>query len=96
MSEASAESELASAKAVCSDVLNERVRQFAKWGQQNHCLEIWALILGEEVGEVQKAILEFWTGKAPKHGIRSELIQVAAVAIATVEYLDRQQKDGEK
>lgn len=39
-------------------IYDERRRQDQKWGEQNHPDHIWALILGEEYGELQKAILE--------------------------------------
>lgn len=95
------------------DVLNERVRQDAKWGEQNHPsigwqakneprLEAvnwvqkgnerdvrdgklsWDNILLEEVYE---AIAE--TDEAR---IREELVQVAAVAVAWIECIDRRAK----
>lgn len=66
------------------DVLNERNKQDAKWGEQNHTPMKWLAILTEEVGEVAKAILE------GNHGeYRKELVQVAAVAVASIESLDR-------
>jgi NTP pyrophosphatase (non-canonical NTP hydrolase) len=52
--------------------------------EKNHCAPIWALILGEEVGEVNKAVLESGIG------VREELIQVAAVAVAWAEAIDRE------
>ena len=70
---------------VFKDVLNERVAQEAKWGQQDHVPPWYYLILAEEVGEVAKTILE---GKSV-YTIRTELIQVAAVAVAMVESMDR-------
>ena len=39
-------------------VMNERIRQEAKWGPQHHSKEKWLTILTEEVGEVARAILE--------------------------------------
>lgn len=36
----------------------ERDCQDAKWGMQRHSPEKWAAVLGEEVGEVCKAVLE--------------------------------------
>lgn len=66
------------------DVLNERNKQDAKWGVQNHTPMKWLAILTEEVGEVAKAIIE------GNHGdYRKELVQVAAVAVASIESLDR-------
>jgi hypothetical protein len=79
-------------------VLVERTAQDAKWGEQNHPLAHWMLILGEEVGEANKAVLELavlWrdtpsavTGKDVDR-VRDELVQVAAVAVAILEYMDR-------
>ncbi len=83
---------------VLQEVLQERLRQHAKWGQQNHAPEIWLMILGEEVGEATKAALEAWANDPVLYPrsrdqwlghYRRELIQVAAVAIAAVESLDR-------
>ncbi len=74
---------------VIEDVRLERYAQDQKFGVQNHANDFWALILGEEVGEVSKAILENqFYGTSESH-IRAELIQVAAVAIAIVECIDR-------
>jgi len=70
---------------VLSDVKKERDRQDEKWGVQNHAPAFWLVILGEEFGEVCKAILGL-----DSVGIRRELIHVAAVAVAAVESLDRQ------
>ena len=36
---------------VLEEVLNERVRQDAKWGRQDHDPPTWLMILGEEVGD---------------------------------------------
>lgn len=66
------------------DVVSERTKQDEKWGVQNHDPLLWNAILGEEFGEVSKAILE-----GDMKGYREELIQVAAVAIAAIESLDR-------
>jgi NTP pyrophosphatase (non-canonical NTP hydrolase) len=71
---------------VLADVGIERMRQDEKWGVQGHMADRWNTILGEEVGEVSKAINECDT----KANLRAELIQVAAVASAWVEHLDRQ------
>lgn len=79
---------------VLEDVRDERHAQDEKWGEQNHALPIWHLVLAEEVGEVAEAILE---GRASgnysreRHiqDIREELVQVAAVAVAVIEYIDR-------
>lgn len=62
----------------------ERIRQDTKWGVQNHPPLGWIAILVEEVGEAAKGVLE---GSSFKY--RDEMIQVAAVAIAAIESLDR-------
>ena len=74
---------------VLDRVIIERQKQESKWGQQNHSPETWLLILGEEVGEVNKAILEHRFGNKPISEYREELIQVAAVAVAMIESFDR-------
>jgi NTP pyrophosphatase (non-canonical NTP hydrolase) len=81
------------ARGVCEEVLGERELQDAKWGEQNHDPFTWLAILGEEVGEANKAALEAWTsgGRAPERlaEYRAELVQVAAVAVAMIQSLDR-------
>jgi NTP pyrophosphatase (non-canonical NTP hydrolase) len=76
------------------DIRDERARQDAKWGEQNHRPPIWVTILTEEVGELSQAALADMfggEGHSSHHvGMREEAIQVAAVAVAFVEYLDRQ------
>ena len=77
-------------------VHDERRKQIEKWGVQNHSPLEWMAILVEEVGEAQKEALEHhWAGihypNDPErlNRLRMELIQVAAVAVAAVESLDR-------
>ena len=53
-------------------------------GSTKSLSEKWIVILGEEFGELCEAILN-----RERDNIRSEAIQVAAVAVAFVEYLDR-------
>lgn len=83
---------------VLGDVLNERERQDRKWGIQNHSPDAWISILGEEFGEVCKAANESGAnfGLIDKTidltDYRKELIEVAAVAIAAIECLDRNKK----
>jgi hypothetical protein len=60
----------------------ERARQDAKWGVQDHDAPYWLGILVEEVGELAKDIIEH-------RGIYLELVQVAAVAVAWLENLER-------
>lgn len=75
---------------VLIEVEDERYAQETMWGQQNHPVEDYYTILGEEFGEVGKAICEWRLQKiGTLRDIRKELIQVAAVAAAMVESLDR-------
>ena len=72
----------------------ERARQDAMWGQQNHKPIEWVAILAEEVGEVSKEALEnhfkqYYPDYDSHLNYRKELIQVAAVAVAMIESLDR-------
>lgn len=76
-------------------VADERSRQHAKWGVQRHPFEVWMLVLGEEVGEANKALLEARaaTGLTATFDLmqfRTELIQVAAVACAVIEHIDEE------
>ena len=71
----------------------ERIRQDRKWGEQNHDPVYWLGIVGEEYGELCKAVIER-DGVAPKERyfrMRKELIHVAAVAVAALECLTRNQ-----
>jgi len=70
---------------IIKEIIKERKRQDKMWGVQNHRPLTWLSILVEEVGEVSKAINE---NKVEDY--RTETIQVAAVAIAMLESLDRE------
>ncbi|CAM3669676.1 hypothetical protein DESA109040_19265 [Deinococcus saxicola] len=85
---------------VLAEILAERQRQDAKWGGQDHDPSTWLMVLAEEVGEANQAVLEMlfptYDKRAAERGprtlaeYRQELIQVAAVAVAAIESLDRQ------
>lgn len=80
---------------VIQDIVEERDYQDRKWGaDRNHYNSTWLMILGEEVGEANKAALEYKFGLECEQEdkikeLRKELVQVAAVAIAFLECLDR-------
>lgn len=81
----------------------ERERQDEKWGEQNHYPSVWLGILGEEFGELCQAVNETWFDNGPEErakggfdNMRAEAVQVAAVAVAFVEYLDRRKAGGEE
>jgi len=71
------------------DILIERARQDAKWGEQNHDPFTYLAVLTEEVGELAQAALHAKFGGTESVGLRMEAIHVAAVALAIVECLDR-------
>ena len=68
-------------------ILAERQQQDEKWGEQNHEIYKWLAILGEEVGEANKAALE-----DKKHELIEELIQISAVTVAMIESIQRNSK----
>lgn len=81
---------------ILKEVDGERIKQDKKWGPQNHTPIIWTGILGEEFGETAKAANEVHFSSQPGElrnswlkNYREELIQTAAVCIAAVESLDR-------
>jgi hypothetical protein len=74
-------------------ILQERLAQDAKWGEQNHDPFLYLTILGEEYGELCNAALEtrFGGDNGGLDNLRTEAVQTAAVAMAVVECLDRRQ-----
>jgi len=76
---------------ILNEISFERSKQDSKWGIQNHCPADWLTILMEKVGEAAKAALETkLQGRHDAYALyRHELIQVAAVAVAMIECLDR-------
>lgn len=69
------------------DVIAERKRQDEKWGKQNHFVERWGIIIGEEYGEMCKAINEFIFNPTPEteQDIYAEAIQTMASCMAMLE-----------
>ncbi len=79
---------------IIEEIVNERNRQDEKWGEQNHNPVEWMAILMEEVGEVSKEALEYHFKHKDKTeqsllNYRKELIQTAAVTLAMLESLER-------
>lgn len=74
---------------IFKEIKKERKRQDEKWGEQNHIAIKWCAILGEEVGEVNKAVLESKYDDESLEKYKKELIQVAAVAVAALECVER-------
>ena len=74
---------------IIQDILKERERQDAEHGKDRNLLPSeWLLILGEEFGEVCTGIANW-----DIDNIREEAVQVAAVAIAMIECIDRNRED---
>ncbi len=76
------------------EIILERKRQDAKWGEQNHSPHVWLTILTEEVGEFAQATLaaNFGTARLQPTALedmRREVIHIAAVAVAIAECIDR-------
>ena len=83
---------------VLAEVSYERDRQDQKWGEQNHSPFHWLVILMEEVGEASKEACESYVRRHQRFPTvkeirfsryRAEMVQVAAVAVAAIESLDR-------
>lgn len=72
-----------------ASILLERHRQNEKWGEQNHGLPLWITILMEEVGEFAQTALHKQFNGHKALFVRDEAVQVAAVALAIIECLDR-------
>lgn len=62
-------------------IASEDEAQREKWGVQYHYLAKWCLILGEEVGELNKAILEYFVGNDTLTQVVREAVQVATLAL---------------
>lgn len=79
---------------VVTHILRERNRNLGRWGDQSaHPDTTWLAILTEEVGESAQAVLHNRFGGKAAGTLREELVQVAAVAVAWIEAID---KRGEK
>jgi hypothetical protein len=73
---------------ILDEIAAELRRQHELWGRQLHQPLYWHAILAEEAGEVAKALVDGDLGVA-----RTELIQVAAVAVAFASALDDGQQN---
>lgn len=90
-------------KNILEAVAAERTRQNEKFGEQNHNPIEWMAILTEETGEASKEAVDFYFKYPSKDdnvdfedlqtkrliNYRTELIQVAAVAVSMVQSLER-------
>lgn len=77
-------------ESIFGEVVTERIRQDTKFGANRHQHPLlWLAILGEEVGEVNKATLEGMFDGKNFSEYRKELIEVAAVCFAMIQDFDR-------
>ena len=81
-------------KMIIEAIKIERELQNKKWGEQNHHPIKWITILSEEIGEAAKAALEHEylsddERKTMLNNYRKELVSIAAVAIAAIESVNR-------
>ena len=75
---------------ILEEIKAERKRQDEKFGADRNQQPLeWNAILGEDVGEVNTECIEYNFYQKPTDDMRKELIQVAAVAVAWIENLDR-------
>lgn len=78
-------------KEIIEKVLEERERQDKKWGEQNHTAHVWGTIIGEEYGEMCKAINEFGFNptRETEDEIYTEAIHTMASCMAMLECVER-------
>jgi NTP pyrophosphatase (non-canonical NTP hydrolase) len=72
-------------------VVEERNRQDAKWGEQNHSPEWWHLILAEEVGELAQAILSTHVDACQSENLSTS--ELPAMPMAYEEDMDEIQRE---
>lgn len=76
------------------DVMEERLRQNAKFGPQNHPPMGWHAIMAEEMGEVAKEVVELsFSGKAADDYYK-ELKEAVAVGLAAMQNYNQRKKEG--
>lgn len=81
-----------SQKSIFEEVISERKRQDLVFGEQNHSPERWVSIMTQQVGTAAKQANRFHSPRGSELNLRKyeiEAIQVAAVAFAALECLER-------
>lgn len=85
---------------ILKEIVKERKCQDTKWRKQNHRIEFWTGLLGEEYGELCEAINEavFDNGPAKRkkggyENMRKKAIHVAAVAVGFLECIERNKRN---
>ncbi|WP_276681215.1 hypothetical protein [Thalassolituus oleivorans] len=79
------------ASAALKSVMEEMAAQDKKWGadRDEHELSTWFLILSEEVGKFAQAKMHYECRGPKQYGLRSKMVNAAAVALQMIEYIDR-------
>lgn len=75
--------------AIFTQIEEERRRQDGEWGQQHddkHTTHDWIAILSKHIG---RAVVYPWD-RAAAAAYRQQMVRVAAVAVAAIEWVDRQ------
>jgi NTP pyrophosphatase (non-canonical NTP hydrolase) len=84
-------------KSVIESVQNEMCMQEAKWGKNTDRVyqldALWLVVLAEEVGEAAQEVCKGWDERPDEEALRTELIQVAAVALSWCEAIDAREKN---
>ncbi len=80
-------------RTVINNIFQERKRQNAKWGEQNHDDYRWLAILTEEVGELAQAVLHDEFGGKAAGTAETELLHVAAVSAQWLEHFQRRKRE---
>lgn len=83
-------------KTILNDVFKEMDRQSSLWGQQNHEPIVWCGILGEEVGQVNKAAIESHFMDKDLLEYRNDCVRVAAVAMSMLLCLNRKEREAHR
>jgi hypothetical protein len=80
------------AASVRADIDDERNRQDAMFGEQNHHPAYWLALLGKQMGQLgAKVVDREWAADRDLADVnmREEAVQLAAVAVAMIECIDR-------
>jgi len=77
---------------IYSRLAKERLRQFKKWGTQNHSPVEWLSIIAEELGEAHEIVNKTFEGgrqKLDRVHLEQELVETAACCVAALESFNR-------
>ncbi len=75
-------------------LFQENVRQFKKWGIQNHDPFQWLAFTTEELGELSNAISEWHFRGGSPNNVVNEAIQVATLSLKIAEMFEEVKREG--